>query len=274
MMRLTPKNGPGRCLLLTLAFVLLCSVGCRHGKYRENLVKSQLHARELYAENQRLIASGQQNQQMIQGLTYERQALMSQLGDTEMQLATANNRVENLMAERSQLTDRIARAINDSVNDGSGFAGALQLPGFEYDPSSGLNKYREDILFDLGSDAIRPEALPVISEFASTINSGSGKGMRVLIVGHTDDQNIVRPETAIKHPTNWHLSTDRADAVILELLKLGVEPARIAAMGYSEFHPLDHSRSDQGRQRNRRVELFVVPNEPHVAGWDPVNSLR
>jgi chemotaxis protein MotB len=154
------------------------------------------------------------------------------------------------------------------------FNSALEAAGFEYDPATGLNKFRSDILFDLGSDAIRPEATPTIREFANAVNSGSASGMRLLIVGHTDDQNIVRPDTAIKHPTNWHLSTDRADAVILELLKLGVGPERIASMGYSEFQPLESSQTDTARQRNRRVELFVVPNDPGVAKWDPASSVR
>ena len=104
--------------------------------------------------------------------------------------------------------------------------------------------------------------------------SGAASGMRILVVGHTDDQNIVRPETAAKYPTNWHLSTDRADAVILQLQKQGVEAERIAAMGYSEFHPLESSVTETARQKNRRVELFVVPNDPGLAKWDPLKATR
>lgn len=258
--------------LLSLAAVFV--TGCKHGKHKDHLVKAQTHARELYAENQRLLAADAQNTMMIQGLDNERQSLMTQLGDSQSQLATANDRINNLMAERNDLTDRFAKAMTDSQSDGSGFNAALAGDGFEFDPATGLNKFRSDILFDLGSDAIRPEATPVIQEFASKVTTGPASGFRILVVGHTDDQNIVRPETAIKHPTNWHLSTDRSDAVILELLKQGVAPDRIAAMGYSEFHPLEASASDTARQRNRRVELFVVPNDPGVAKWDPSSVVR
>ena len=106
------------------------------------------------------------------------------------------------------------------------------------------------------------------------MTSGAASGLRILVVGHTDDQNIVRPETAAKHPTNWHLSTDRADAVILQLQKQGVDAERIAAMGYSEFHPLESSVTESARQRNRRVELFVVPNNPSLTKWDPLKTSR
>ena len=263
-----------RQALSVLALASLLATGCKHGKHRDQLVQAQTHARDMYAENQRLLAADAQSTQMIQGLDQERQSLMTQLGDTQGQLATANDRINNMMAERTDLNNRFAKALTDSQSDGSGFDSALSAEGFEYDPATGLNKFRSDILFDLGSDAIRSEATPTIKEFASSVTSGSASGMRILVVGHTDDQNIVRPETAIKHPTNWHLSTDRSDAVILELLKIGVPPERIASMGYSEFHPLENSKTDTARQRNRRVELFVVPNDSGVAKWDPGSAVR
>ena len=263
-----------RMILMTMLTAVVASSGCaHHRRHRDHLTKAQRHARDLYAENQELLNSCEEADQMLMGIQQERNAMMSQLGDTQSQLATANDRIKNLMAERGDLSNRLAQGLTDGYNDGS-VSSAMQADGFEYDPVTGLNKFRSDILFDLGSDAIRSDADPVISEFASSVINGAASGLKILVVGHTDDQNIVRPDTAIKHPTNWHLSTDRSDAVILQLLKAGVEPNRIASMGYSEFHPLELSQSDTARQRNRRVELFVVPNDPNVAKWDPVGSVR
>lgn len=261
-------------MFLLPAFTAIAIGGCCHGPQRDDLSSAQIHARDLYAENQRLLAENQQNSQMLMGLGQENQALMAQLGDAQNQVATANDRLNNLMAERNAMNNQFAQAMGDGMSDGSGVNSALQAEGFEYDPVTGLNKFRSDILFDLGSDRIRPEALTTIKEFASSVTSGKAAGMKILVVGHTDDQNIARPETAAKHPTNWHLSTDRSDAVILELEKLGVSSQRVASMGYSEFHPLESSTTETARQRNRRVELFVVPNDPSVAKWDPVNALR
>ncbi len=256
------------------ALTALAVTGCCHGPGRKDLLSAQRHARDLYAENQRLLAENAQAQQMMMGLGQENQALMAQLGDAQNQVATANDRLNNIIAERNAMNNQFAQAMGDGISDGSGANSALQAEGFEYDPVTGLNKFRSDVLFDLGSDRIRPEALATIKEFASSVTSGTASGMKILVVGHTDDQNIARPETAAKHPTNWHLSTDRSDAVILELEKLGVTPKRIASMGYSEFHPVEASTTEPARQRNRRVELFVVPNDPSVAKWDPVNALR
>ena len=261
---------PVRLFVLFMIVVLPMSSGCCcfTGCGDDDLVNAQMQARELYAENQRLLAAYDEANQMMAGADQERQSLMSQI-------ATADERLNNLMAERNQLTDRYANALSDdTVMVGGSANSALEAAGFEYDPATGLHKFHSDILFDLGSDAIRSEAGPILKEFASNTISGAASGMRILIVGHTDDQNIARPETAAKHPTNWHLSTDRADAVILQLQKQGVEAERIAAMGYSEFHPLESSATESARQRNRRVELFVVPNDPGLAKWDPLKATR
>lgn len=261
------------CMLVVLPMLSGCC--CFSGYGDGGLANAQRQAQELYAENQRLLAAYENANQMMAGADYERQALMSQLNEAQMQIATADERLNNLMGERKELTDRYANALSeDTMLVGGSPSSALEAAGFEYDAATGLHKFHSDILFDLGSDAIRSEAGPIIKEFASTTKSGVASGLRILVVGHTDDQNIARPETAAKHPTNWHLSTDRADAVILQLQKHGVDAERIAAMGYSEFHPLESSVSESARQRNRRVELFVVPNDPGLAKWDPLNAVR
>ena len=273
----TMSRIPVRSIIVFMLAALPMSSGCCcFTDYGDgDLVNAQMQARELYAENQRLLAAYDEASQMMAGADQERQGLMSQLGDAQTQIATAEERLNNLMAERNQLTDRYAKALSDdSVLVGGSADSALEAAGFEFDPATGLHKFHSDILFDLGSDAIRSEAGPILKEFASNTISGAASGMRILVVGHTDDQNIARPETAAKHPTNWHLSTDRADAVILQLQKQGVDAERIAAMGYSEFHPLESSETDTARQRNRRVELFVVPNDPSLAKWDPLKATR
>ncbi len=275
---MTMTGLPVRILLPCMLFILPMISGCccfDPCNYGDDSNLAKVRAQELYAENQRLLAAYDESNMLLAGADQERQTLMSQLGDTRTQLATSDERLKNLIAERTELSDRYAKALSDdTILVGGGVNSALEAAGFEYDPATGLHKFHSDILFDLGSDVLRREAGPILSEFASSSKSGAASGLRILVVGHTDDQNIVRPETAAKHPTNWHLSTDRADAVILQLQKLGVESERVAAMGYSEFHPLESSVTESARQRNRRVELFVVPNDPGLAGWDPLKAAR
>ena len=261
----------------TLAAFVLVNSGCCLMR-RDNgdlLSASQLRSQELFAENEQLIMARDGLTQSVSGLQNQQQMLSQQLMQTEQQLAAANSRVENLLAERNTIKDRYVRKLTDTTNDGFLPSGnGPQVAGFQQDDVTGLNKFPEDVLFDLGSAELRPEAMPVLKEFANVVNSGSNVGMRLLIVGHTDDQRIARGATMAKHPTNWHLSTDRADQVILQLKELGVDPSRMAAMGYSKFQPIETSLDDASRQRNRRVELYIVPESSELAAWDPIRSLN
>ena len=251
-----------------------CLIGPR--AHQAKLTASQLRSQELFAENEQLLLAEQSAQHTISALEQERQMLAQHLGQMETQVATANTRLDNLMAERGQIKDRYANLLKDTSSDPlvTGGPRTTEIPGFKFDDLTGLNKFPEDVLFDLGSAEIRPEAIPVLKEFANQVMSGSNEGMRVLIVGHTDDQPISRSGTAVKHPTNWHLSTDRADQVIMELERMGVSPERIAAMGYSRYQPLGTTTDEPTRQRNRRVELYIVPQTSNLASWDPVRSLN
>lgn len=266
--------------LSTMAAVFCGLSGCclfGPPQHREELSASQLRSQELFAENEQLLMAEQNAQQAVTGLSQQHQMLGQQLAQAQNQLATANTRIDNLLAERFQLKEQYANHLRDTSSDpfvASGPAMTAQVPGFDRDDLTGLNKFPEDILFDLGSAELRSETYPVLKEFAAQANSPSAQGQRILIVGHTDDQLIHSGATAAKHPTNWHLSTDRADQVILELERLGVSPERVASMGYSKFQPLGVSTDEITRQRNRRVEMYIVPDSAKLAIWDPVRSLN
>jgi chemotaxis protein MotB len=238
----------------------------------DELTASQLRAQELYAQTQDLQAAHAGAGQVIAGLQAEHQALGQTLAATDGQLTTANERVENLLTERAELKDRYARAMETPYDDSILTNFGSSIPGFQFDPVTGLYKFNADIQFDLGKAVIRPETIPLLKEFVSSVRNSDADGNRILIVGHTDDLRIAHGATAAKHATNWHLSTDRADAVIVELIKLGMDEEQLAAMGYAKFQPLETSTDDAARQRNRRVELYVVPAGGQVAQWDPVKS--
>lgn len=266
-----------RILTTCSAMVLLTACGCTlQEQYvpASELTASQLRSQELYAQSEEYKAAHAGAQQMIAGLQSEQQSLNQSLANAKHKLSTANERIENLLTEREDLKDRYARAL-ETPQDGSILTNyGTPIPGFEFDHVTGLYRFEGDVKFDLGSAVLKPEAVPVLKDFVSAVESSAGASSRILIVGHTDDQRIVRGATAAKHPTNWHLSTDRADAVIVRLRKLGLEEERMAAMGYSKFQPLETTTDDDARQRNRRVELYLIPDSGQVAHWDPMKALR
>ena len=261
------------CIPLFLA-VAGCAC-CQPCVPADELAASQLRSQELYSQSQSLELANAESQQTIAGLQAENDQTTLQLAEAERQLSTANSRVENLLSERSELKDRYKNAL-ETPYEGPTFTSdySQEIPGFEYDPSTGLNKFPEDVIFELGSAELRPEMKSVLQDFVSAANAALVGGGRILIVGHTDDQPIVRPVTAEKHPTNWHLSTDRADAVIVALTRLGLSEEQMAAMGYSRFQPIESSTDETARRRNRRVELYIVSEVEHLAAWDPARALH
>ena len=107
------------------------------------------------------------------------------------------------------------------------------------------------ILFDSGRALIQPQAVPVLTDVAATIKSFPNA---VRVEGFTDDVPI---ETAA-FPSNWELSAGRAASVVHILSDEGVDPFRLAAIGYGEYRPIASNATAEGRLRNRRVLLVIL----------------
>ena len=83
-------------------------------------------------------------------------------------------------------------------------------------------------------------------------------GHRVVIEGHTDN---IRPSSGKKYMDNIELSFLRANAVALQLVKSGIALERISVIGYGDTRPIASNNTSEGRARNRRVEVKLVPGE-------------
>ena len=75
-----------------------------------------------------------------------------------------------------------------------------------------------------------------------------------MVEGHTDK----RPINNYQYPSNWELSSARANSVLKLLLELGFSPNRLAAAGYGEFYPISNGETDIDYQQNRRIELKLT----------------
>jgi chemotaxis protein MotB len=107
--------------------------------------------------------------------------------------------------------------------------------------------------FNSGSATPKPEAIPALRQIATTL-SKSPYDLRV--EGHTDNTPIHTAE----FDSNWELSTTRATSIARMFLELHAIPGeRLSAAGYGEFHPVTSNDTEEGRARNRRVDLVVMP---------------
>ena len=114
----------------------------------------------------------------------------------------------------------------------------------------------EKILFDSGSAVIKKNGTRVLDRVAEILKGLSGQQIKV--EGHTDNVPI-GPGLAEKFPTNWELSTARATTVVRYLQGRGVSPTVLSAEGYADFRPVSPNDTDEGKAKNRRIEIVLIP---------------
>jgi chemotaxis protein MotB len=113
---------------------------------------------------------------------------------------------------------------------------------------------RSGMLFSSGQARPTREADELLQRLAVILRPYDNP---IHVEGFTDDQVIDTDQ----FPSNWELSAARAAAVVRLLNHHGVDPARMAAVGYGEFQPAYSNRTDEGRQLNRRVVIVVSRDE-------------
>jgi OmpA-OmpF porin, OOP family len=104
------------------------------------------------------------------------------------------------------------------------------------------------IAFEISSSALTPEGEQVVKEFAAILKR-EGRGLQLEIEGHTDNSGMV--------VANRALSLDRANTVRDLLARSGVDAEKITARGYGSDRPIADNSTDEGKKKNRRIEIHV-----------------
>lgn len=218
-------------------------------------------------------------QQRIDDLESQLNVAKLKLAQTEKELADAragvdtdidalNKKIEALesdIAQKEALIKQMQAALGGSVLPPE-LSGELQKFAAEnpdmvsFDEATGMVKFKSDLLFEKGSDAVAPDAAELMKKLCVIINSTAAEGFDITIVGHTDDIPIKKSETMNMHPTNWHLSVHRAIAVEKVMEINGVSPKRMGVKGFGEYRPFEANEAgNKGNPKNRRVEIYLVP---------------
>ncbi|WP_404361839.1 flagellar motor protein MotD [Marinobacter sp.] len=109
---------------------------------------------------------------------------------------------------------------------------------------------RNSLLFSSGDAEPHFDAFEIIDSIADILRDQDNA---IRVEGFTDD----RPIRTSAFPSNWELSAARAAAVVRVMAMEGVEPERMAAVGYGQFQPVARNDAAEGRSRNRRVVLLI-----------------
>jgi len=116
----------------------------------------------------------------------------------------------------------------------------------------------DSILFDSGRAEVKANGLPVLQKVVDILKTVKDKTIR--IEGHTDNAQI-RGALLNKYASNWELSAARAVNVTRFLQEQGLEPDLLMAAAYGEYRPVAPNDSADGKARNRRIEIILVPKE-------------
>ena len=142
-----------------------------------------------------------------------------------------------------------------------------KYPSLQFDPESGVSKLDTDILFDTGEAVLKPGAERLLDALVNVLKSPAAGQLKIMVAGHTDSQLIAGKGVREKYPNNFHLSTARALAVADRMKRAGLPEQRMAVAGFGPHQPIAPNTTAGERQKNRRVELFVMAADVPVVGW-------
>ena len=214
--------------------------------------------------------------------------------DLARRLNEANKKITALESDYSQLKSQSSKDLQDAIADYNRLKNELQanserlkelerllrerdelltelrnklmqaLKEFE---NTGITVYEKDgkiyvsmsdkLLFDTGKWELKKDgkrALTQLSEVLRQITT-----VEILIEGHTDS-DAFRSSNDTPPKDNWELSVLRATEVTRTLTKENVDPKRITASGHGEFFPIASNADKEGKAKNRRTEIILVPD--------------
>jgi outer membrane protein OmpA-like peptidoglycan-associated protein len=122
----------------------------------------------------------------------------------------------------------------------------------QLDRDKGKIDIKQKVFFRRGSARLSPRSFGLLGQVSQVLRENDD--LRVRIEGHTDATG--------SNSTNLRLSQSRADAVRNYLVRLGVDPDRLVAVGYGEEQPIASNATRSGRERNRRVEFTILGAQP------------
>jgi flagellar motor protein MotB/tRNA A-37 threonylcarbamoyl transferase component Bud32 len=118
------------------------------------------------------------------------------------------------------------------------------------------------VLFSTGADQLNARGRSTVERVAKILATTEGHRFRV--EGHTDNVPTGRDSS---HRSNWELSAARALTVRRHLEQSGVDPAKLSAEARGEYAPVRSNDTRRGREANRRIEIYVVPDSSPRDAW-------
>ena len=221
------------------------------------------------------ISSNQiEDMQIEASQTYEQISILSnEIENLKIEILTLNKALESSEIETASknleieiLGERLNKALTSKIFElqkyRSEFFGKLQSLLGDRDEIKVVGDrfiFESELLFDSASANLQENGKEKLKQIAMTLMETTNEiptaiDWIIQVEGHTDK----RPINTMQFPSNWELSTARANSVLKLLLEIGFPPRRLAAAGYGEFYPISDGETTEDYQQNRRIELKLT----------------
>jgi chemotaxis protein MotB len=253
-------------LLLAVALVPACVTRGNHrevvrqrDQYQQESARRADRIEKLEASNAALseervalIDRGEDLRQANEMLEGKVEELEQVRGELEVRLQESESAVLRHTAEVQQLRQTYGELVADLESEVA--AGRIEIDRLREGLRLNLS---QEILFGSGSAQLNQGGRAVLAKVAERLVSIP---QRIEVQGHTDDVGIRGP-LARRYPSNWELAGARAASVVRVLAERGVPPDRMSAVSFGEFQPIAPNDTPEGRARNRRIEIRLLPVE-------------
>ena len=236
-----------------------------NGQIKSELTKTTVEKEELEAKFAEIQERVEDYNSKINSLTEENNARLVNVDD----VAVISNDAKAAMMETLKKVDPAELAEAKTLKDSMNVAIAYNLK--QHMDSSELNEdediavnidetvvmisISDKLLFNTASFRVSNRADDILKRLADVINSEPS--LEVMVEGHTDE----RPVRTEQLRDNWDLSVLRASSVVRKLQNdFGVAPEKLIASGRSSFHPVADNETKEGRSKNRRTRIVILPN--------------
>ncbi len=243
-----------------------------NGEIKSELTKTRVEKEDLEAKFDKIQARVDEYNSKISSLTNE-VGVLNLENDSKLSVANdgsvISNNAKESMRETLQHVDPYkleqAKTLKDSMNLAVSYNLKKTLDtttiNEDEDISVDINEtvvmisISDKMLFNSGSYRISSKANNILQKLADVINSEPS--LDVMVEGHTDSRSI----NTDKIQDNWDLSVLRATSVVRKLQnKYNVAPEKLIASGRSSYQPLTDNSTRNGRSKNRRTRIVILPN--------------
>ena len=178
----------------------------------------------------------------------------------ETALLSANedlSRTSSALQQREEEIAQITTELNNFKSNMSEELGQREVTIKQLKDRSTLIQLGSDLVYSIGSTRLKEQGKSVLDQVQSLL--AQYPDYTVSLEGHTD--NIPVKANISRFPSNWELSTARAAAAANYLKSVGVDPKIIRVSGFGEYRPLTDNATVEGRAKNRRLEILLIPDQ-------------